>query len=158
MLPISRPPVVSIARPLAIGALAVLVLGACRADSIVAPDQATQPICETAQCEQADAPEPGASIVIDPLEDAVARIVPNMIDTRARAELPAVLNGLREALLAGRLSEARMQLARSYDALELAGQRLSGSGDAALVLDLADLSAVRLALVPASAALGVAAQ
>jgi hypothetical protein len=154
----SRPPAVSIARLLALGALAVLSLGACRADSVIAPDQATQPICETTQCDQTDAPAPGASIVIDPLEDAVARIVPNMLDTRARADLPVVLNALREALLAGRMSEARMQLARSYDALELAGQRLSGSGDAALVLDMADLSAIRLALVPASAALGVAAQ
>lgn len=160
MLPISRPPVsspvVPLTRRLAFGVLAVFMLGACRADGILAPDQSSQPICEAALCEQTGAPAPDATIVIDPLEDAVARIVPNILDTRARAELPVVLDALRGALLAGRLSDARLQLARSYDALELAGTRLSGSGSDALVLDLVDLSAVRLALVPASAALGVA--
>lgn len=140
-----------------LGALTLLALAAaaCRGDSVVAPAQSAQPICETSACANPDAPAPTAAIVIAPLEDAALRIVPNMLDARARAELPGVLNALRADLLAGRLDRARIQLARSYDALERAAAVAGGSDDPSRVLDLADLSAIRLALVPASAALGV---
>ena len=143
-------------RRLAGGALAMLTLGACRADSVLAPSQGSQPVCETSDCALPGVPAPSASIVIAPLEDAVARILPHMMDARTRADLAPVLDALRTDLQAGRLAVARYQLALAYDALDLAGRRLGASGDAAVVLDLADISAIRLALVPASAALGIA--
>lgn len=143
------------ARRVAVAALLV-TLGACRADSILTPAAPGDGGCAAVPCGTPGtepAPAPNASIVIVPLEDAVERIAPWMMDDRARTELPPVLNALRAELLAGRLGSARLQLARSYDAVDMAERRLGGT---ALVLDLADLSAIRLALVPASAALGVA--
>jgi hypothetical protein len=140
-------------RRLAVGAALALGLGACRADSIVTP---AQPTCDDPSCEAATLPPTTAPIVIAPLEDAVARIVPHMMDRRASADLRIVLGRLRSELLAGRIDASRIQLARSYDALDLAERRLSSSEDGSGVLDLADLSAVRLALVPAANALGVA--
>ena len=134
-----------------------LAAGACRCESIVAPSQALPPVCETTDCSLSGAPAPSAPIVIGPLEDAVTRIVPSLMNTRARAELPGVLNALRGELLAGRLDQARIQLARSYDALGRASGGAIGSVDPSLALDLADLSAIRLALVPAATALGVGA-
>lgn len=134
----------------------LLALGACRADGVVAPAQPGDATCDLACTPAAAAPAPGASIVIAPLEDAIARILPSVTDARTRVELTPVLDALRQDLLGGRLHAARLALARSYDAVDLADARLSGSGDDAVVLDLADLSAIRLALVPASRALGVA--
>jgi hypothetical protein len=154
-----RRPLSRSAGHLASGALLLLTLGACRSDSIVAPSQPDRPICETSSCEPgADAPKPNASIVIEPLEDASARILPYLMDARARADLAPVLNRLRSDLLAGNLQLARIQLAMAYDAVDAAGKRLGSSGDASVVLDLAELSAIRLSLVPAASALGVAAQ
>lgn len=143
------------------GALLALSLGACRADSLVAPAQPEPPVCEGPRCdpvEPAPAPAPNASIVIEPLEDAAARIIPYLMDDRTRTELAPVLARLRSDLLAGNVQLARIQLAVAYDAVDAAGRRLGSSGDASVVLDLADLSAIRLSLVPTAAALGVAAQ
>ncbi len=141
-----------------VGAL-LLTLGACRSDSILAPSQPDLPACEGASCDApATAPAPNASIVIEPLEDAASRIVPYLMDGRTRGDVAPVLGLLRSSLLAGNLQSARIQLAMAYDAIDAAGRRLSGSGDASVVLDLAELSAIRLSLVPAARALGVAAQ
>lgn len=144
-------------------ALLLTGLGACRADSIVTPAAPAGPDCASAPCGapvipgMEAVPAPNASIVIDPLEDAVTRILPSLADARARAELAPVLGALRAELLAGRLAAARLQLARSYDAVDLADRRMSRPGATESLLDLANLSAIRLALVPAAAALGVAA-
>lgn len=146
---------------LAACALVLLALGACRSDSILSPAQPDRPICETSSCEPSvdgPKPKPNASIVIEPLDDAATRIVPYLMDDRTRTEVAPVLNALRSDLLAGRLQTARIQLAMAYDAVDAAGKRLGSSGDAGVVLDLAELSAIRLSLVPAAAALGVAAR
>lgn len=126
-------------------AVAVLALGACRADSATSPTDTTDPICYDAPCAEPSRPALGAAIVIQPLEDVVLRIVPTVQDARARAELADVLGLLRRELLAGRHATARVQLAYAYDWVERGGDRLN----------IAELSAIRLALVPSSLALGV---
>ncbi len=137
----------------------LVVLGACRSDSILSPSQPDLPACEGSLCEPSPvAPAPNASIVIEPLEDAASRIVPYLMDDRTRRDVTPVLGLLRSSLLAGNLQSARIQLAMAYDAIDAAGRRLSSSGDASVVLDLAELSAIRLSLVPAARAVGVAAQ
>jgi len=138
----------------AVPAIALLLAG-CRADGITTPEQTTDTVCRSICGPDGVAPAPNAAIVIAPLEDAAARIVPHMMDARARTDLGLALDLLRRELLAGRLSTARIALARAYDAVDMADARLDTSADVAVVLDLADISAIRLALVPASTALGV---
>lgn len=136
-----------------------LSLAACRSDSVTMPQTPATPICYAGAC---DAPGTGvaldAPIVIQPLEDAVARVAPNMMDSRTRADLGGRLTALRAALLSGDRATARMQLAHAYDVVDAASGRLRANGSDAVLLDLADLSVIRLALVPASQALGVGAR
>ncbi|HEX3159797.1 MAG TPA: hypothetical protein VHQ45_14855 [Gemmatimonadaceae bacterium] len=136
------------------------LLGACRGDSITMPVQATEAVCYDVVCAQPMALAPDSPIVIQPLEDAVERLVPTVSDPRMRNELGQLLGTLRRDLIAGRLPAARIGLAHAYEWIE----RTSPSLDDGRVpvgspaLDPADLVAIRLALVPAAGALGASAR
>lgn len=80
------------------------------------------------------------------------------MDGQTRGEIAPLLDRLRSDLLGGNLQMARIQLAMAYDAIYAATGRLTSSTEGSVVLDLAELSAIRLSLVPAARALGVAAQ
>ncbi len=133
---------------LAGSALCVLTLGACRADSVTMPEASADPICYTGTCAEPGPPAPDSPIVILPIEDVAGRIVPTIVDARARSEASAVIGGLRSELLAGRLDAARVQLAYAHHWVAGAGTSLND----------AERSAIRLSLVPAAAALGVQAR
>ena len=151
----SRP--ASLAHPLPAAVTLVVLLGACRGDSITMPIQATEAVCYDVVCAQPMAQAPDSPIVIQPLEDAVERLVPTVSDPRVRSELGQLLGTLRRDLVAGRLPAARIGLAHAYEWIARTSPSLDGGqmtvGSPAL--DPADLTALRLALEPAASALGV---
>jgi hypothetical protein len=107
-------------------------------------------------CTGAPGCSPTQNAPVDPavyaaLDDAQQRLVPNLDDAAARAELGGALQALEVELHANRLSEARTRLALAYVQLDKMRISLPGTD----LVDLPDMSAVRLALVPVANALGV---
>jgi hypothetical protein len=89
--------------------------------------------------------------VLAALEDARGRLVPTLDDAATRGSLDGVLLQLEEQLKANRTASARMRLAVVYAELDRARIALPGNEP----MDLPDMTAIRLALVPVANALGV---
>lgn len=130
-------------------AIAGLLLAGCRADSFTSPQAADctgEPGCNTTPLAPID-PEVYAA-----LDDAVLRLVPTITGAATpQASLAGSLQALSHALKARRAADARIALADVY--VQLAPFRVT-RGDGTEV-DPPDVSAVRLALVPAANALAV---
>lgn len=139
----SRQPT-SVPRHLRLIALAAALLAsACGSDSGPLPFEPS-PACPFTMCTQ-DGRIP--QLVIQPLDDAISRLVPNLGNQSVRKELASSLIDLRTALDEGKDFYARLALARSHDHL--------GRAELAGGPDLPDLSAIRLSLVLSAAALGM---
>jgi hypothetical protein len=139
-------------RVLARAACLVLValLAGCRSDSLTRP--ADRPV----ECGDEIGCRPSESAPVDPmvfaaLDDARERLLPGIDGAADRASLGALLGELREGLRANRSTDARMRLALLYLRLDAMRVTLAGSDP----VDLPDIAALRLALVPAANALGV---
>jgi hypothetical protein len=130
-------------------ALSALLVAACRGDSLTTPLQETpcgdEPGCRTSQSLPVD------PAVIAAVDDARERLVPTLDDAAARASLGGALQALQEKLQANDNAESRVRLALVF--LELDRQRITIPGEEPL--DLPDMSAIRLALVPVANALGI---
>lgn len=124
-------------------ALVVLIaLPGCGGDSPPLPFE-PDPDCPFTICTDGGGiPE----LVIEPLDDAIARLVPNLGDADARYALNDALVSLRRALRESDVSNARAELASALVHLELA--------ELAAGPDLPDLAAIRLSLVLSAGALG----
>jgi hypothetical protein len=121
--------------------LLALAVGGCRADSIMSPGMHCEDPtdCTAVGVVSAD--------MRDALDDANRRLVPALELSAGRTAVEVALQRLQDALDAQNLSAGRLALAVSYDALT----RLSAE-------EAAEVSAIRLALAPLAAALGVADQ
>lgn len=132
-------------------ALASLLLVGCRSDSITTPTQPT--VCGDEIGCRASQSDPVGPLVFAALDDARERLVPTLDDAAARETLASALSTLRASLQANRSVEARTRLAMAYVQLDRLRVVIPGTAP----LDLPDLAAIRLALVPVSNALGVTA-
>ena len=129
-------------------ALSALLVAACRGDSLTTPLQQAcgdEPGCRTSQRVPVD------PAVIAAVDDARERLVPTLDDAAARASLAGALQALQEKLQANNSAESRVRLALVF--LELDRLRIAVPGEEPL--DLPDMSAIRLALVPVANALGI---
>jgi hypothetical protein len=134
---------------LVLAVLSALLLAGCRADSLTTPLQSTE-------CGGEPGCRPSQNVPVDPaviaaVDDARERLVPTLDDAAAREALAGVLQGLREKLEANRNADARVRLALVFVELDRLRVRLPGEEP----IDLPDMSAIRLALVPVAKALGV---
>jgi len=130
--------------------IASTTLAGCRSDSLTSSEPvlcADRPGCVTEATVVTS-----QSVIISALDDASTRIAPALMDARTREQIGPALGTLRGDLLAGRFEIGRQSLAVAYAALQTAESRPLGAGD------IADLAAIRLSLVPAADALGVAAR
>jgi hypothetical protein len=113
------------------------------------PTQSTEcgsePGCRATQSDVVD------PVVIAALDDARERLVPALDDDAARAALLSALQALEQQLKANRTAEARVRLALVYAQLDRMRITLPGSDP----VDLPDVTAIRLALVPVANTLGV---
>lgn len=148
MTPIVRPRVNNIARRVFVITVATVLVGACRADSLSAP-QATdctgQPGCRPTPTAPVDA------TVYSSLSDGMGRLAPSL---GAGAALGNALNSLDQALRTGHDADARTYLAEVYAQLIPLRVTLADGTKT----DLPDASALRLELVPVANALGVQAR
>lgn len=132
-------------------ALGALLLVGCRSDSITTPTQPT--VCgDEIGCRSTQS-DPVGPLVFAALDDARERLVPSLDDAAARETLASALSALRASLQANRSVEARTRLAMALVHLDRLRVVIPGTSP----LDLPDLAAIRLALVPVSNALGVTA-
>lgn len=133
---------------LLVTAVLTLAVAGCRADAIALPAQ--MGACGEPGCRRSfDVPVD--AVVFEAIDDASQRIVVALDDADARQALLVSLTKLRESLKANRTADARTNLAAIY--VRLDGMRVRGPGDVAV--DLPDVAALRLALVPVTNALGV---
>lgn len=124
------------------------VVSACRADSIMLPEQATS--CAEPGCRPSFA-APVDAVVFAAIDDARERIVLALDDAADRQTLSRALDGLYESLKANRTADARLLLSGIYARLDRMRIQAPGSDP----VDLPDVAALRLALVPVTNALGV---
>jgi hypothetical protein len=134
---------------LVLAALSALLVAGCRADSLTTPLQSTE-------CGDEPGCRPSQRVPVDPavigaVDDARARLVPTLDDAAARETLAGALHGLQKKLEANKNEDARVRLALVF--VELDRLRITLPGEDPL--DLPDMSAIRLALVPVAKALGV---
>lgn len=132
-----------------LAALFPLLVSGCGSDSITSPLASTQCVAEPG-CRPSPS-EPLDPSVLAALEDARGRLVPTLDDAATRGSLDGVLLQLEEQLKANRTASARMRLAVVYAELDRARIALPGNEP----MDLPDMTAIRLALVPVANALGV---
>lgn len=126
----------------------LLGLGACRADSILAPGT---PECAGSACDTTPVGQPSAPAVRAPIGDASGRILAGVTDAAANRRLGVALQALEADLAADRQGSARLRTAEVYDLLD----ELERTADGALHPDAPELTAIRLSIVPAARALGV---
>ena len=120
---------------------ALLGLAACRADSATTYDSSCT---DQPGCASASIVEPN---VLQALSDAASRILPALAPGAA-AELGAPLTRLQAALSRSDMPGGRLALVMTYDAIDRA-ERTSP-------VSRPDLAVIRLSLVPAARALGLA--
>jgi hypothetical protein len=131
------------------GFAALFLVSGCASDSITSPLASTPCVAEPG-CR----PSPGEPLdlsVLAALDDARERLVPALDNAATRTSLDGVLLQLEEQLKANRTADARVRLAAAYGQLDRTRIALPGSDP----MDLPDMSAIRLALVPVANALGV---
>jgi hypothetical protein len=131
---------------------ATLLAAGCRGDSVTTPSEsavacANEPGCRPSQSAPVDA------VVLAAVADARERLIPMLDDASAGATLALALQRMSEALEANRSADARARLADVYVVLDRLRVTVDGG-----TFDLPDVSAIRLALVPAANALGVQAR
>ena len=130
-------------------AFTTLVMAACRADSLTTPLQSTD-------CGDEPGCRPSQNVPVDPaviaaVDDARERLAPTLDDAGARVTLTGALQALQQKLEANRSAEARVRLSMVF--VELDRLRVTFPGEAPV--DLPDMAAIRLAMVPVANALGV---
>ena len=127
---------------IALALAAAVGLAGCRADAVSSPNGTCR---DAAACAPAlRSLEPEVLIALDDIED---RHIPLMAAGTIRTDLQTAAVQLRVALLAADASGARRALATTYEALDQA--------ERAGALDPMEVTSVRLALIPAGAALGL---
>jgi hypothetical protein len=128
--------------------MAGALLAGCRADSFTSPhsvDCTGQPGCRATPTAPVD------PTVYTSLNDAKARLAPTVGNAATQRALADALDALSQALEDGRTSDARAALAEVYEHLApLRVTRADGTR-----VDLPDVAALRLDLVPAANTLGV---
>lgn len=142
------------------GALAlVLALGACNADSLTMPGVPTEPVCYDSGCNSTGTSlDLDAPIIVRPLGDALTRIAPHLGDEETRDALSRALGKLENAVRSRDWVASRARLVDVRATLDRARDRMSSQASPTTSRDLADLTAIQLALIPASQALGVTGQ
>jgi len=128
---------------------ALLLVSGCSSDSITSPAASTP--CVGEQGCRPSTSEPLDPSVLGALDDARERLVPALDDAATRTSLDGVLLQLEQQLKASRTADARVRLALAYAQLDQARIALPGNDP----MDLPDIAAIRLALVPVANALGV---
>jgi hypothetical protein len=146
--PASRPSSWVGPRVIALIVMAGVLLAGCRTDSFTSPqavDCTGQPGCPATPSAAVD------PTVYASLDDATLRLVPAIGNGATQRALTSALHALSQALKDGRTSDARAALADVY--VQLAPLHVT-QPDGTKV-DLPDVAALRLELVPAANALGV---
>jgi hypothetical protein len=140
-------------RRLACGAtvLAALLGSACRSDSITTPIDGEPVGCTDAPGCRPSEREAVSPLVFAAVADAIERLVPMLDASAGRTALVRGLAALQAELQANRSAPARARLAEVY--VELDRMRITVEGLGAV--DLPDVAAIRLAMVPVANALGV---
>ena len=140
-----------LSRTLAVLALGAVLLGGCRADSLVAPNPSN---CTGQTGCHADPSAPADAMVLAGLSDGMLRLVPGIGSASIQSALLQALNTLNTNLADGNATNARTALAQEYSLLD--PMRITIADGTRI--DLPDASALRLELIPAANTLGVQAQ
>jgi hypothetical protein len=135
-----------------LGLATTLAVG-CRGDSITMPSQDSAGCVSEPGCRATES-TPVDPVVLAAIADASERLLPGIDDVAVRGALDGALRSLSQALQSNRSPDARGRLVEIYIQLDKLRIPVEGTGS----VDLPDVAAIRLALVPVGNALGVQAR